>query len=62
MQLPRDLLVRLAALSRQVSDIRQEHAAHPELSLRLDEVAADLDGLIQRIYDETVRHLAGRRG
>ena len=61
-QLPRDLLVRLAALSRQVGDIRQEHAAHLELSLRLDDVEADLGGLIQGIYDETVRHLVGQRG
>ena len=61
-QLPRDLLVRLSALSRQVGDIRQEHAALPELSLRLDDVETELEGLIQRIYDETVRHLVGQRG
>lgn len=60
-RLPRDVLVRLAALSRQVGDLRREHAGHGELTLRLYDVAADLDRLTQSIYDETVWHLAGRR-
>lgn len=61
-RLPRDVLVRLAALSRQVGDLRQQHAEQMELSLRLDDVAAGLDAAIKSIYDETVQHFAGRRG
>ena len=61
-RLPRDVVVRLAALSRQVGHIRQSHAVGSELSLRLANVAAGLDALVQSIYDETVLHYAGRRG
>lgn len=61
-RLPRDLLLRLAGLFRQVGAIRQGHATDPDLSLRLDDVAAGLEALIQSIYDETALHLAGRRG
>lgn len=60
-RLPRDVLLRLAAVARQVDDIRQEHAVHPDLSRRLDHVATDLEALIQSIYEETVLHLTGRR-
>lgn len=60
-RLPRDVLVRLAALSHQVRNIRRDQAAHPELSTRLEQVAADVDALIRSVYDETARHLAGRR-
>lgn len=55
-RLPRDVLVRLAALSRRVAAIRQDHAEPAELSTRLDDVVAGIDGLIQRIYDETARY------
>ncbi len=59
-QLPRDVVVRLKAVSRQVGALRLEHAADAGLSVRLDAVAANLDGLIQSVYDETARHVAGR--
>lgn len=61
-RLPRDVVVRLRALTRLVGDMRQEHAADRELSRRLGGVATDLEALIQSIYDDTVWHLAGRRG
>jgi hypothetical protein len=53
--LPRDVLVRLAALSRRVMAISHEHAEDAELSMRLNDVVAGIDGLIQRIYDEAVQ-------
>lgn len=61
-RLPRDVLVQLTALSCQVGYLRQGQATHPELSLRLETVAAGLDALIRSIYDETALHYAGRRG
>lgn len=61
-RLPRDVLLRLGALSRDVRDIRAEHARHRGLSLQLDRISADLDALTQSIYDDTALHFAGRRG
>ena len=60
-RLPRDLLVRLGALSRQLGDLRGEHAASVELALHLEDVAAGLDAAIRSIHDETVQHLSARR-
>ncbi|MBW3620311.1 MAG: hypothetical protein KY461_08705 [Actinobacteria bacterium] len=60
-RLPRDLLVRLAALSRQLGDLRAAHAASVELALHLEDVAAGLDAVIRSIHDETVQHFAARR-
>lgn len=57
-RLPRDVLVRLAALSRRVGAIRQENGANTDVSTGLDSVIAGLDSLIQRIYDETARYSA----
>jgi hypothetical protein len=54
-RLPRDVMVRLAALSRKVGAIREEHADDADLSVRLTGVVAGLDGLIQRIYDEVAQ-------
>lgn len=60
--LPRDILVRLAGLSRQVDHIRSGHASQEELSLQLGKVRASLAALIQSIHDETALHYAARRG
>lgn len=61
-RLPRDLLVRLAALSRDVDGIRQDHTMDPGLSMSLARIVSDLDDAIQSIFSETARHLTGRHG
>ena len=55
-RLPRDVMVRLAALSRKVGAIREERTDDADLSVRLTGVVAGLDGLIQRIYDEVAQY------
>lgn len=59
--LPRDVLVRLAGLSRQVDQIHQGHVSQAELSLQLGKVRAGLGALVQSIHDEIALHYAGRR-
>lgn len=57
--LPRDLLVRLAALSHQVTCILQGNTADAELYLRLETIGSGLDALIRSVYDETAQHIIG---
>lgn len=57
--LPRDLLVRLTALSHQVGSILRGRTADAELSLRLETIGAGLDALIRSVYDETAQHIIG---
>ena len=61
-RLPRDVMVRLAALSRKVGAIREAHADDADLSVRLTGVVAGLDGLIQHIYDDVAEYASNGHG
>lgn len=61
-RLPRDVMVRLAALSRKVGAIREAHNDDADLSARLTGVVAGLDSLIQHIYDDVAQYSSNGHG